>query len=99
VKRLAILLPFLTGCASWQPSLTDAGTAARDIACTVCQAAGGPTEQAAKHGEALRAIAEALGRLAGDRDEVRAILRRLGERQDAQRQDYEELLDMATTPH
>jgi hypothetical protein len=99
MKHLALLLPFLAGCASWQPSLADAGTTARHIACAVCTATGGPTEQAARHGEALRIIAEALGRLAGDRDEVRTILRRLEERQAQQRRDYEELLDMATAPH
>lgn len=93
-----MLLPFLAGCAGWSPTLADAGSAAREIACTVCAATSGPSEQASAYADALRRIAEALAKIAGDRDEVRAVLERLAKAQAAQAKDFEALMEYATAP-
>jgi hypothetical protein len=98
MKWLVLLLPFVVGCAGWSPSAADAGSAARVIACTVCQATGGANEQAAAYAEALRQIAEMLARVAGDRADVKVILERLETSQRQQQRDFETLRDIAAKP-
>lgn len=97
---LPIFLVLLPGCGAWAPSAADATSAARTIACTVCQATGGPTAQAAAHAEALRVLAEALAALAAQRapDDVRALREQLAAGQEEQRRAFEKLLQIAEAP-
>jgi len=89
---LALLL---TGCAAWSPTFADATSAARETACVICQMTGGLSEQAAKHAEALRKLAEMLGSLIDDKDAAKLILMRLEAMQGREAELFRELLEKA----
>lgn len=100
MRRFLLLLPLLAGCAAGRPSLADVGGVAREVACTVCQATGGPSEQAAALAEALEQLTRAIAALAVARspDEAHAILAELASRRDEQRARFERLLELAREP-
>lgn len=88
---LVLAGPLLAGCAAWRPSLTDASQLARDVACTVCQATGGPSEQADRLSDALRILAEAMGRSAANQAEAERVLEQLARGQEEQRTRFRRL--------